>query len=484
MRSSAFVLALALLSACGGNAPLSRDQMLDPQSCAKCHQDHVTEWSGSMHAYASDDPVFLAMNKRGQRETNGQLGTFCVKCHAPMAVLENATQNGLDLAQVPQKLKGVTCYFCHSVASVAGTHNNPLELATDLVMRGEYSDPVASDAHDSVYSSFHDRDHADSAKLCGSCHDIVVNEHAAIERTFSEWQASVFAGAAGATCGQCHMDKSAHPRPIADAPNVFARDYHSHAFPGIDRALVPGWPEIDAQQAAIKTFLSSTLQSAVCVVQAGAASQIRVVLDNVAAGHGFPSGSAQDRRVWTEVVAYKGDTMIYQSGVVAAGKPPTENPDPDMWMLRDCMLDTQQMPVEMFWQADSYETNQLPAQVTFDQTDPRFFMTHIVQDFPRAAATGLGDVPDRVTLRVHVQPMGLDVLDSLVASGDLDASVRDAMTTYDIDLGAGPTLEWTAATANGTFLDPSGFPASCITLTNLNVASDKVRATDHAHCTP
>ena len=26
------------------------------------------------------------MNKRGQRETNGALGTFCLKCHAPMAV--------------------------------------------------------------------------------------------------------------------------------------------------------------------------------------------------------------------------------------------------------------------------------------------------------------------------------------------------------------------------------------------------------------
>ena len=32
-----------------------------------------------MHAYASDDPVFQAMNKRAQRETNGALGDFCVR---------------------------------------------------------------------------------------------------------------------------------------------------------------------------------------------------------------------------------------------------------------------------------------------------------------------------------------------------------------------------------------------------------------------
>ena len=51
-----------------------------------------------MHAYAAEDPVFLAMNQRLQRETGGALGDFCVRCHAPMAVREGATRDGLDLA--------------------------------------------------------------------------------------------------------------------------------------------------------------------------------------------------------------------------------------------------------------------------------------------------------------------------------------------------------------------------------------------------
>ena len=50
-----------------------------------------------MHAFASRDPVFRAMNQRGQRETNGELGDFCVKCHAPMAVLDKQTTDGLNL---------------------------------------------------------------------------------------------------------------------------------------------------------------------------------------------------------------------------------------------------------------------------------------------------------------------------------------------------------------------------------------------------
>ena len=66
----------------------ARDTLLDPQTCKQCHANHFADWSASMHAYASDDPVFRAMNQRGQRETKGQLGSFCVKCHAPMAVNE------------------------------------------------------------------------------------------------------------------------------------------------------------------------------------------------------------------------------------------------------------------------------------------------------------------------------------------------------------------------------------------------------------
>src|SRR5262245_27439779 len=84
-------VALALLAhaACGGGSPaasLDREALLDPEACQGCHPAAYQEWSGSMHAYASEDPVFRAMNQRAQRETGNELGDFCVKCHAPMAV--------------------------------------------------------------------------------------------------------------------------------------------------------------------------------------------------------------------------------------------------------------------------------------------------------------------------------------------------------------------------------------------------------------
>src|SRR3954468_11928791 len=109
------LLGATLLGGCADQAPepkpqyLSRDALLKPETCRDCHSTHYQEWAGSMHAYASLDPVFLAMNRRGQAETRGKLGSLCIGCHAPLALREGATSDGLNLEQVPAQLQGVTC---------------------------------------------------------------------------------------------------------------------------------------------------------------------------------------------------------------------------------------------------------------------------------------------------------------------------------------------------------------------------------------
>ena len=477
-----FIAGALLLQACASERPprLSREELLDPEACKTCHVDQFREWSGSMHAYAAEDPVFVAMNQRGQRETGGALGSFCVNCHAPMAVKEGATQDGLNLDQVPKKLKGVTCYFCHSVDGVDGTHNNPLTLASDRAMRGPFSDPVESRAHDSVYSGLHNRDTLESASMCGACHDIVTGHGAAIERTFTEWQASVFSKApGGTTCGQCHMPQSPTLRPIAEAPGVFARRTHSHAVPGVDVALTP-FPEMESQRKQIQDALDDTLQTALCVGPSFN-PKVHVIIDNVGAGHSWPSGATQDRRAWTEVVAYEGAGVLYQSGVVPEGTAATTvwKSDPDMWLIRDCIFDPAGEEAHMFWEAASFEGNALPAKATFNQLDPRFYQTHVVRSFPRGSA-GLGKMPDRVTLQVKLRPMGLEVIDDLIATGDLDPAVRANIPTFTI--GKTATLEWTPETATETYLDDNNFPIRCVTRTNLNVAADRYPAFEPTRC--
>jgi hypothetical protein len=485
VKSVAFACIVAGEASCGGGttqAPyLSRDELLDPTTCATCHSDHYRDWSGSMHAYASEDPVFVAMNARGQRETNGALGNFCVNCHAPMAVREKQTKNGgLDLATVQAKYKGVTCFFCHTVDAVMDDHNDGLHLAADTVMRGPFGDPVANTAHPAGYSPLHDRDHLESAQLCGSCHDVVNPNGVAIERTYEEWKATVFSQSPGGdTCGQCHMHQSSTLVPVAQAPGVSGRHYHAHDFPGVDVAVTP-FAQADTQKEAVQNFLDTTVQSSLCVGEGTAG--IIVILDNVAAGHGFPSGSAQDRRAWVEVTAYSGTNVVYESGVVPDGMAvtATASKDADLWLLRDCMLDSKNEPVPMFWQAqDPSESYQLPGTITFDPSNPNYYRTHIYQTFPRQMA--LTAPPDRVTLRVHLQPIGLDVIDDLTASGDLkNASVRANMPTYD--LGANPLVTWTPATASagGVF---NNVPISCVSNTSASFVP-QVPAPMHAHCNP
>ena len=94
----------ALAAACSSSPPtstfLTRDDLLDPTACQGCHQDHYEEWAGSMHAYAADDPVFIAMNQRGQRETNGALGSFCVNCLHRLGPLFLLSSTGHGIASV------------------------------------------------------------------------------------------------------------------------------------------------------------------------------------------------------------------------------------------------------------------------------------------------------------------------------------------------------------------------------------------------
>jgi hypothetical protein len=473
---AAWLAALALaLAACGGSstARLTADELRDPATCQTCHPAQYAEWSGSMHAYASDDPVFLAMNARAQRETAGATGKFCVNCHAPLAVREGLTTDGLDLASVPQAKKGVTCYFCHAAEAVAGTHDAPITLASDDSLWGPFPDPVAGTPHVAKTSALFDDTSPQSAAFCGSCHDIVNQQGAHVERTFQEWQGSLYsAPGKGLSCQQCHMDGSDGP-----ASNISPRTrrVHKHDFPGVDLAATP-FPNLDDQRARAQALLDPTVQATLCWNPR--TSQIEVTLDNVGAGHGFPSGATPDRRAWVEVTATAGGQPLYSSGG-ATSQPLEGSPDPDLWLVRDCMTDAAGAETALFWQAATIEDAQLPASLTANINDPLSFMSHRQRTFPSTPGQGLATTPDHITLAVHLKAIGDDVLADLVQSKDLDPSVPAQLASYTL---AAAALDWTPATAK-TKTDPStGLPRLCVTsgIYNANVTP----APSHAHCGP
>lgn len=454
----------------------SRERLLDPKTCGSCHEDHFREWSGSMHAYAAEDPVFIAMNKRFQRETNGEAKDFCVRCHAPMAVRDKKTVDGLNLSELAPEYRGVTCFFCHTVDSVGELHNNGLGHSDETIMRGSFSDPVRSAAHRSAGSALHDQRSLESSSMCGSCHDIVTPGGAHIERTFAEWQCSLFANETGQTCNACHMRPADGLRPIANAPGVFARKFHSHTFAGIDRAVTP-FPNTEEQKQEIQDFLDASIQASLCVSRNASSAQLRVVLDNVFAGHAFPSGAAADRRAWVELVATKQGKVIYQTGVAEEGKPILEGPsDPDLWLLRDLVFDKTGKETHQFGQATCYESRILPFPVTANKADPRFYQRNIVRDFP--ADGTLIPLPETVSMRVRILPVGLDVLDDLIASGDLDPGLRARFETMQV----GPTITWTPGITEPFVEQGTGTLYECVTQTNQDFRANKYPPTPTNTC--
>lgn len=459
IRLTAVLALITTIIGCDEDKSLPVEQLRDPNTCQECHPQHFEQWQSSMHAYASDDPVFVAMNKRGQRETNGALGDFCIKCHAPLAVeLGLATGANFDPAALPPEARGITCYFCHNVAAVDRDHNNGLVLAHDQVMRGGVTDPVKSPAHFSRFDPLMDSDRNQS-EICGACHDITVpasltggTADIALERTFAEWKQTFFATESDPllhfTCGACHMVSKRDL--IADAPGLGTRPrddgFHAHTFPAIDLALTP-WPGIDVQIREVQAILDPSVNvvgpfNAITKQQHGGIcldpdSVLRIRIDNLGAAHAWPSGAAQDRRAWLEVKAFDATgAVVFSSGVTAPDTDPIDSPGfknvatVGLW---DRTFDAANQPTHFFWDVARIESQLMPIPEIRGGDHSRM----IEFDITNPAAI------DRIETRLLFRPLPYALLDDLIASGDLAADIRDKLVTLEV--GGGRSV-WTRAT--------------------------------------
>jgi hypothetical protein len=443
---------------------LSGEQLRDPETCKGCHPTHYREWSSSMHAYAAQDPVFVAMNKRGQRETDGELGDFCIKCHAPMAVIDKTSADGLNLDQLPDRDRGVSCFFCHNTDGLDGDHNAKLHLAGDDTLRGPIEDPRAPGAHRAAYSELFEDTSPKSSALCGGCHDIVTQNGVHLERTFAEYQSGIFSKSSTGeppafdSCVGCHMPGQQSFAAVAPS-GAPMRTVHEHLWPGVDVALT-------------KFPNRAALRSAVADCQLGPSVSfftLEVTPPDLFtfqletnAGHNQPSGASQDRRMWLEFSAYDeaGKLLEGSSGIIADGEI-EERPkhDPQLVMFRDRIFDAQGKPVHMFWQAapsdahpEGYESSVLPVSTT-----TYIEGKHAVVEQYRAS--GPNGLPARVTARLRMRPIGMDVLHDLVESGDLDAKIADEMPTFTF----GARIEWTPENGTMKSIAAQLTPADCNT---------------------
>lgn len=286
-----------------------------PDQCQGCHPEHYEQWSMSPHAYAAQDPVFLAMVELGQRRTKGELGEFCVQCHTPPGTLSGQTAVEFDeLTQTyvqdlqaldPVAQAGVSCDVCHSIESIEHPFNAGINYATDGHKRGTIEDPQDAGAHGSEYSPLHKE-----SELCSGCHGVINDQGALLDLTYDEWLGSSHAEQ-GRTCQDCHMKPSTGAVALGGPED---RQLHDHHFVGVDVSLLPPeqFPGYDQMRELTRQLLQSAAQMEVQAQQRA----LDVTVQNLA-GHALPTGSTADRQMWLQLeVTDEDGQVVFTSGTL------------------------------------------------------------------------------------------------------------------------------------------------------------------------
>jgi hypothetical protein len=227
--------------------------------------------------------------------------------------------------------------------------------------------------------------------------------------------------------------------------------FHDHTMAAVDVALTP-FPQLEEQKKAIETILkpsigivgtrplgSAAAKGGICLDPPGV---LTVRIDSLSVGHSFPSGAAQDRRVWLEVTAYDAsNNVLYQRGVVPAGTDPEAVNDSSL-LCASGLMDTRcgtfydkttksdGTPAHFFWEVANIESKLIRPAITLDQNSPDYDHSSTVTYDVGAAISNI----DRIEAKLWLRPLPFGALDELIASGDLDPSVRDTLAKPEMTM--------------------------------------------------
>lgn len=194
-------------------------------SCAKCHQKIYDEWRVSAHAYSAISPMFQKFEQAITVLSQGTIGTFCTRCHAPVATQMNFPREA-SIVDAPYVYReGVTCVACHRVKEAYGRVHGERRIEP-----GDLQAPVyGSIGGDGVAKAIADKDnykikldpndkkpgqeiHLQGIKFeqlsesgfCQPCHQVAVHPGIALEVVWAQYRAGP-ACKKGVRCQDCHM---------------------------------------------------------------------------------------------------------------------------------------------------------------------------------------------------------------------------------------------------------------------------------------
>jgi nitrate/TMAO reductase-like tetraheme cytochrome c subunit len=236
-------------------------------ACKVCHESHYKEWSVSQHAYAQLSPIYMAMQNKINKLTNGTNGDFCIRCHTQVGMNIGESTSISNLERHPTSREGITCVVCHRVeqeygkvsgrlALVEGDLLSPVfgpsggaELERVLDNRDQYR--VVTEEGESgrqIHTKVGHFPQIQTSQFCGSCHDVNLFNGFRLEEAFSEYKNSP-AAARGESCQDCHMGKvqgvasgyDVGPAAVVGGVPTKDRKISNHFFAGPDYSVIhPG----------------------------------------------------------------------------------------------------------------------------------------------------------------------------------------------------------------------------------------------------
>ena len=277
--------------------------------CRGCHGNIVDQHEESMHAKAFSNPVFQAQYFRellplvqGDADL-GKEADRCIACHAPVAFMKNKGHI-TSPQQVDPKLSGVVCDLCHRIEGFKGIRPGGGNYISTPGER-KFGPIRHSEKWHHVYNELQTK-----SEFCGICHNDVNHNGLEIKSTFAEWKNSVYAERK-INCQDCHMNllgflsdgkavfEAGQAAIMTLGPNYKRSKLHTHKFPG----------------AHSKTQIEGALTIGLGLDRTEAAPGEEVALDvhvfNKKVGHSIPSGSAELRILWVELVADVDGKMIH-----------------------------------------------------------------------------------------------------------------------------------------------------------------------------
>ncbi len=333
------------------------------KSCSSrgCHEEIYRQWYSSAHRYSSTD-VFYRKAEEYFAETDGKEATrYCAGCHDPVALLSGGinSDEGYDTLHSQE---GSSCIVCHAITGIRhlkGSGSYQLSLPERYIFENregwfyEYLNNLLIKTAPKTHKEEYTRDFYNTPEYCAVCHKQYIKDPnewgwVKLQDQYGEWLSSHYSGRNDKgfnkdnvkLCRDCHM-------PLVDSDDPSAGPdgkVRSHRFIAANTAIP--WLDGDVEQFELTrdwlkgrkllmtifeprdknasrnmAFVDNEiyrLSEPAPYVTMGQEVDLKVMLTNAGAGHGFPNGPLDIYESWLEVKVVDGqNSVIFWSGKVA-----------------------------------------------------------------------------------------------------------------------------------------------------------------------